>query len=52
MTKDRGILNHYIETKKIITEARHDGQLVIFVRAGASISSGMPAWSQAIKEID
>ena len=46
-----GILNHYIEAKKIIAEARKDGQLVIFVGAGASISSGMPTWSQAIRAI-
>lgn len=51
MINDKGILNNYIESKKIITEARHNGQLVIFVGAGASISSGMPAWSRAIKEI-
>ena len=51
MANDNGILNHYIEAKKIITEARKDGQLVIFVGAGASISSGMPTWSQAIREI-
>ncbi|MDE7477166.1 MAG: hypothetical protein K2M91_04310, partial [Lachnospiraceae bacterium] len=41
----------YIEYKKLITEARHDGQLVIFVGAGASIYSGMPTWGQAVKEI-
>lgn len=46
-----GVLNHYIESKKLITEARHDGQLVIFVGAGASIYSGMPTWGQAVKEI-
>lgn len=51
MINDNGILNHYIESKKLINEARHDGQLVIFVGAGASICSGMPTWGQAIKEI-
>lgn len=51
MINDKGILNHYIESKKLINEARHDGQLVIFVGAGASICSGMPTWGQAIKEI-
>lgn len=51
MINDKGILNHYIESKKLINEARHDGQLVIFVGAGASICSGMLTWGQAIKEI-
>ena len=51
MINDNGILNHYIESKKLISEARHDGQLVIFVGAGASICSGMPTWGQAVKEI-
>ena len=51
MINDNGILNHYTESKKIINEARHDGQLVIFVGAGASICSGMPTWGQAVKEI-
>ena len=51
MISDKGILAHYAESKKIITEARNDGQLVIFIGAGASICSGMPAWPQAIKEI-
>lgn len=51
MINDNGILNHYIESKKLITEARYDGQLVIFVGAGASICSGMPSWGQAVKEI-
>ena len=51
MVNANGILNHYIEAKKIIAEARKDGQLVIFVGAGASISSGMPTWSQAIRAI-
>lgn len=51
MINDNGILNHYIESKKLITEARQNGQLVIFVGAGASICSGMPAWGQAVKQI-
>ena len=51
MINDNGILNHYTQSKKIINEARHDGQLVIFVGAGASICSGMPTWGQAVKEI-
>ena len=51
MINDKGVLNYYIESKKLITEARHDGQLVIFVGAGASICSGMPAGGHAVKEI-
>lgn len=51
MIKDKGILSHYKESKRIITEARHDGRLVLFVGAGASICSGMLAWPQAIEEI-
>lgn len=51
MINDKGILSHYKESKRIITEARHDGRLVLFVGAGASICSGMPAWPQAIEEI-
>lgn len=51
MINDNRILNHYIESKKLITEARQNGQLVIFVEAGASICSGMPAWGQAVKQI-
>ena len=51
MANANGILNHYIEAKKIIAEARKDGQLVIFVGAGTSISSGMPTWFQAIRVI-
>lgn len=51
MINDKGILSHYKESKRIITEARHDGRLVLFVGAGASVCSGMPVWPQAIKEI-
>ncbi len=51
MISDNGILNHYIESKKLITVARNNEQLVIFVGAGASICSGMPTWGQAVKEI-
>lgn len=41
----------YDETRRIIKKAKADNRLVIFVGAGASIDSGMPSWSQAVKQI-
>ena len=41
----------YAESKRIIKEACLNKQLVVFVGAGASISSGMPSWSEAIAQI-
>lgn len=41
----------YIEAKRIINEAQNDGQLVLFVGAGPSVSAGMPSWHQAVSAI-
>lgn len=41
----------YKETKRIINDAKNNGQLVLFVGAGASIDSGMPSWKSAIEKI-
>ena len=51
MTNDNNILNQYKESKRIIRQAMDEHQLVLFVGAGASIASGMPSWSQAVKTI-
>ena len=45
------LLSQYNESKRIITQAKNDHQLVTFVGAGASIASGMPSWGQAVKNI-
>lgn len=41
----------YIETRRIIREAKSKGRLVLFVGAGASVDSGLPLWRDAIKQI-
>lgn len=41
----------YKESKRIINDAKENGQLVLFVGAGASADSGMPLWSKAIEKI-
>lgn len=41
----------YAVEKRIINQAQYDGQLVLFVGAGASMSAGMPSWWQAVKKI-
>lgn len=41
----------YLETKRIINDAMANGQLVLFVGAGASVESGMPLWKAAIDNI-
>lgn len=41
----------YNETRRIIREAKSNGQLVLFVGAGASVDPGMPLWGQAIEQI-
>ena len=41
----------YKESKRIINDAKENGQLVLFVGAGASVDSGMPLWSKAIEKI-
>ncbi len=42
----------YKETKRIITDAKDNEQLVLFVGAGASVASGMPLWKDAISKIE
>lgn len=51
MPLEDDLKKQYQEAKRIINQAQHDEQLVIFVGAGASISVGMPSWRQAIEEI-
>lgn len=51
MISDDNLLNQYRESKRIIRQAMEDRQLVLFVGAGASIASGMPSWSEAIRII-
>lgn len=41
----------YKEAKHIINQAQYDGQLVLFIGAGASVSAGMPSWGQAVMRI-
>lgn len=51
MTLTNDLNKQYNEAKRIINQAQYDGQLVIFVGAGASMSAGMPSWAQAVKKI-
>lgn len=51
MDMESDLKKQYAESKRIINEARFNKQLVIFVGAGASISSGMPSWAHAIAQI-
>ena len=44
--------NKYREAKRIIREARSNGQLVLFVGAGVSAPSGMPLWDEAVSQIE
>ena len=41
----------YEEEKRLIQQAERQGKLVLFVGAGASIPSGLPAWKKAINLI-
>lgn len=41
----------YSESKRIINEAKSNGQLVLFVGSGASVESGMPLWKDAVEKI-
>ncbi len=45
------IKKSYEESKRVINEAQRDGQLVLFIGAGASIAAGMPSWETAVKKI-
>lgn len=47
----KNIKKRYSEAKRIIVEAQRDGQLVLFVGAGASISAGMPSWKESVLRI-
>ncbi len=51
MAMEESLKRHYAELKRIINEARLDGQLVLFVGAGASVSAGMPSWGTAVEKI-
>lgn len=51
MSVKKNLINKYSEAKRIIQEAQHDGQLVLFIGAGASIGAGMPSWSKAVSII-
>lgn len=51
MSLEDNLKGQYIESKRIISDAKRDGQLVLFVGAGASIASGMPTWGEAVKII-
>lgn len=51
MDMESDLKKQYAESKRLISEACLNKQLVIFVGAGASISSGMPSWNQAIAQI-
>lgn len=51
MPLEDDLRKQYKEAKRIINQARYDGQLVLFVGAGASVSAGMPSWRQAVKRI-
>lgn len=51
MSIEDDLIKQYNESKHIINQAQNDGQLVIFVGAGASMSAGMPSWQQAVKKI-
>lgn len=41
----------YSESKRLLRKSMFDKQLVLFVGAGASIDSGLPLWSSAVKQI-
>lgn len=41
----------YAETKRLIRNTMQERQLVLFVGAGASVSSGMPLWDQSVLQI-
>lgn len=49
-TTDYGI-KKYAETKRLIKIAMQEGQLVLFVGAGASVDAGMPLWNAAVSQI-
>ena len=51
MSLKENFKEQYAESKRIINEAQRNGQLVLFVGAGASIPSGMPSWGEAIRVI-
>lgn len=51
MDKELYKANIYVEEKHLIQSAANRKRLVIFVGAGASISSGMPSWKDAIEQI-
>ena len=51
MNSEENLLAHYEESKRIIMDAARKHQLVLFVGAGASVASGMPTWSEAIKVV-
>lgn len=51
MPLEDNLKEQYAESKRIINDAQRDGNLVLFVGAGASIASGMPTWGNAIQRI-
>lgn len=51
MSLEENLKEQYAESKRIINDAQRDGQLVLFVGAGASVASGMPLWGDAIRTI-
>lgn len=51
MDINESLKKSYDESKRVIQEAQKNNQLVLFVGAGASISSGMPSWTQALIQI-
>lgn len=51
MSSENKLLKQYCESKRIITQAMEDHQLVLFVGAGASMAAGMPSWSDAVRTI-
>lgn len=51
MSIEDDLNKRYCEAKRIINEAQHNEQLVLFVGAGASRSAGMPSWNQAVQSV-
>lgn len=45
------IMNIRNQAIKNLVEAMNDDELIIFVGAGVSANSGLPSWSELIKEL-
>lgn len=51
MELNKTLYNSYEESRRIITDAIKNDQVVLFVGAGVSANSGMPLWKSALDEI-